>query len=132
MNDWHKFLATYYKEKKAIDPNYLYRQAMRDGQIPYAKFKKEQKKIRKEIGKHLHIIRDPLNYIMSEYLNTHDKISLKLSSDFFTNVKLNNKDCKLLYSENKKRIKDEKNKKFRLPKARRLTSARLRQLLMGM
>lgn len=110
MNLWHTFLATFYKEKRAIHPNYTYRQAMEDGKGSYLKFKIDRKKIRKELGAKIHLIRDPLNYVMAEYLNTYDKISLKSSSDMFRNVKLNIEDCKLLYSDHKQKIKEKKHK----------------------
>lgn len=45
---------------------------------------------------------------MPDYLNTSDKIALKLSSPFFENVKLNKKDYKFLYSSHKKNIKYKK------------------------
>ena len=108
MRNWHEFAKAFYKKKKEEDPEYFYWQAMQDASIPYKKYKIEQKQMRKEIGKTLHIIRDPLTYIMPQYLDTHGKIALKLSSNFFDNVKLVDKDFKLLYSENKQQIKKKK------------------------
>ena len=113
MNDWHKFLKQFFKDKKEADPKYLYKNAMKDARNPYKQFKIERTKMRKEIGKKIHIIRDPLNYIMPQYLDTYDKIALKMSHILFSSVRLNNKDLKLLYLENKQKIRKEKDdKKF--------------------
>ena len=113
MNDWHKFVKEFYRKKKQSDPYYPYKQAMQDASLPYKQFKIEQLAMRKEIGRKIHLIKDPLNYIMPQYLDTNNKITLKLSHDLFSNVRLNNKDFQFLYLENKQKIKREKDdKKF--------------------
>ena len=81
---------------------------MEDASPEYAKYKTKRKKFIKEhVKPKLHIIKDPLNYIMPEFLNTYDKISLRNSSTLFDKVELNKEDFELLYKNNKKKLNEE-------------------------
>jgi len=100
-NKWNQFLKKFYKEKKELDPTYTYRKAMTDAKQQYKEYvKKEKKMVKEKIKPVIHLIKDPMNYIMPQFLNTHDKIALKIASNYFKDVRLNKMDCLMIYKNN--------------------------------
>ena len=108
---WNDFLKQYVKDMRKNDKTYSYKSAMKDTKYKYIQYKIDRTEyIKKKIRPKIPIIIDPICYIVSEFLDTHDKISLRLASSLFDNIKLNSTDLLKIYKDKKQYIRDKKKK----------------------
>jgi len=98
MKTWKEFVKELYSIEKKKGKKYG--DVLTMASPLYKDYKKKHKKyIEEEIKSKIHIIKDPMNYIMPQFLNLKDKITLRNTSNYFKDVRLNNKDFAHLFNK---------------------------------